>query len=311
MFGENSAGHRNELIYSLLSLKKVAGEWSIKNISILIYTDSTFIIPECINNLNLKFNVLEKEEINNWIRRGNGHALILKAVVMNDFLKKYKACGILVDTDTFFIKDPEQLFGKAAEGNLFMHLQEYPISYRPGIYSFFKKKAFKHLDGSEHVILPDFYMWNSGIVGLTPMYLSVTDEIINLIEQVAAENDWPADQEKFIEQTCFSYYLQEQHSKLLPAEEYVVHYWFFKQARYLLGYHLGFFYGSDEVRFNQLIVKHQLQATRFSKLPYNTLPIVIASLMKEFRAFQGYHFESLPINTYIGKVIRGINNVTL
>lgn len=308
LFGKNSADHQSELIYSLLSFKKVAGEWSNKNVTILIYTDNAFSLPECLSDIRVEFNILDKEEISNRIKRANGHALILKAVVMNDFLKKYQACGILTDTDTFFIKDPGQLFDKVNEGCLLMHLKEYPLANRPDICSFFKKKGFKQLDGSDHLISPDFFMWNSGIVGLTQTHLHLTNEVIYLIEQIAEEKEWPAEQARFIEQTCYSYYLQKQGPKLLPAEDVVVHYWFFKQARYLIGNHFGFFYGSDEDRFNQLINNQPSQAEQLRNLPYSALPSLIARLMKQFGLFEEYHFECLPMNTYIGKVIRGMNS---
>ena len=304
LFGANKESFINELIYSLLSFNKIAGDWSKRNIQILIYTEDKIHLPEQLADLPIGFVVLSGKEIDEWYRRANGYPLILKARVMSEFLQKFTANGILVDTDTFFAKDPETLFKAIEQGCFVMHLKEYPITRRPEVHSLLQTKTFKRLNGDLFMIDPAIYMWNSGVVGIKADQQELVAEIIYLIEQMSFEKAWPPEERRFIEQTSYSCYLQGQDMPLLPADEYIIHYWFFKPARYLLGNYFNYFHGSDYQESRRLMQIQNLEPEMFASPSYNDLPHLIMKLIKKFSLNEAYFPECLPSDTHIGRILR-------
>lgn len=304
VFGKGNSNLISELIYSLLSFNKVAGEWSKKHIQIIIYTEEAITLPASLAHLGVKIIYLDEEEVCEWIRKGNGHALVVKARVMAAFLQQYSAPGLMIDTDTFFRKDPAPLFDEVQEGHLVMHMKEYAIVKRTRIYSFFQQKKFRQVNGKEYTVSPAFDMWNSGVIGLHPAYNYLMPDIISLIQQVALEKDWPSEEQRLIEQTVYSYFLQTQASELRAADEFIIHYWFIKPCRYLLGNYFNYFHGSDEAEFIQLM--HMTHATRadFDDLSYDTIPLLMILLLRKNGALHDYLFECLPDHTYMGNILR-------
>lgn len=306
VFGNEKGRYKSELVYSLLSLDRMTTDRSRENIAILIYCDGEIELPDRLNHLPVSFNYLKKEDIISWINKGNGHSLILKAYVMLDFLQKYDSGGILVDTDTFFIRDPESLFETIKSDRLLMHLKEYPLKNRPKIHSFFQKSEFRRLNGDRYTISPSFYMWNSGVVGIHSDYVRLLPEIIFLIEQISFDKEWPLEERLLIEQTAYSYYLQVQETELLPAEEYIVHYWFFKEFRFLLGKYFDFFLEEDQEILEQILADKRLEESDFSELKYDNLPTLMFRFMSAYDMLRGYHFECLPKDTLVGSALRSI-----
>jgi hypothetical protein len=261
-------------------------------------------LPEQLADLRISFVFLSAKEISEWIRRANGYPFILKARVMSDFLQRFGSYGILVDTDTFFVKDPQPLFNAIEQGCFVMHLKEYPITRKPEVHALLQTKTFNRLNGDPFMIDPSIYMWNSGVVGINPDQQKLVAEIIYLIEQMSFEKAWPPEERQFIEQTAYCYYLQVQDMPLLPADECIVHYWFFKPARYLLGNYFNYFHGSDYQESRRIIQIQNIEHEVFASLSYNDLPYLIMKLMKRFSLIKAYFFECLPTDTYIGKILR-------
>ncbi|GAA0557112.1 putative nucleotide-diphospho-sugar transferase [Chitinophaga japonensis] len=308
LFGKNNSSLKSELVYSLLSFDKMSGNWSKQHIQVLVYTDEMFHLPPSLDNLPITFRILSHDDIDEWIRSGNGHTLVLKARIMQDFLQVFGANGILIDTDTFFLKDPAPLFKTVQQGHLLMHLKEYPLTQRPAIYTFFQKKVFRKLNGDTFRVNPSFHMWNSGVIGIGSDCAALIAEIVSLIGQIAREREWPWEEQRLIEQTSYSYYLQLQVTELMAADEFVIHYWFFKQARYLLASYFNYFHGADYATFTQILAEQQIQHRDLSGLAYEDLPLVMIRLMKNYDVLRDYHFECLPPGSYIGEVLRAASN---
>lgn len=304
LFGQDKGNLKSELVYSLLSFNMVAGEWSRKNIQILICTDEEIVLPPVLHSLQISFHMLKQEEIREWISKANKHSLVLKARVVFNLLQQVASHAVLVDTDTFFVKDPESLFRLVEQGNFLMHLKEYPISRRPKVYRFFRNRMFRKLNGSHFAIVPPFYMWNSGVVGVDHRNTKLLAEVIYLIEQISSEDEWPPEESRFIEQTSYSYYLQKQEMQLLPADDHIIHYWFFKEARLLLGNYFNYFHGMDDQVFRKTLEMQNARPEDFSGLSYEALPPVIFDIMKKYSLINEYHFECLPVDTYVGKLLR-------
>ncbi|MEO5562064.1 MAG: hypothetical protein ABIR18_01490 [Chitinophagaceae bacterium] len=304
LFGKNKGGLKSELIYSLFSLDKVADEWCRKNVEVLIYTDEKIEIPPRLAGISISFSFLDPKDIEEWIRKGNGCSLILKAMVMQDFLRTFLSTGIFIDTDTYFTRNPAPLFKTIGQGYILMHLKEYPFNHRPEIHSYFSRKSIGQSNGPRINGTSSYYMWNSGVIGVNPACATLMPEIISLIEQMAYDKEWSKDNHRLLEQVSYSYHLQLQKSKLLAAENYIVHYWFFKQSRFLLAKYFDFFYGSDIAELEKLIQENGLEDSEFNSVTYDELPLMMFRLMKKFEMIENYHFECLPSDSYIGKVLR-------
>jgi hypothetical protein len=301
----DSGPFESELVCSILSFNKVASQWCKKNVKILIYADRRIGLPQaCMDNIQIEFNVLEQDKIKEWIDKCNGLLYVLKPRIMLEFLEERQACGILVDTDTFFVKNPEPLFRSVEEGNLVMHLEEWPITHRPRVCAFFQNKTFYRLDKSKYGILSDFNMWNAGVVGACPRYQKLLYEIIHLTEQMSNDSEWPEEEKRFCEQISCSYYFQKQDERLLPAEEYIIHYWFYKQCRYLLMRYFNFWVGSDELPYKEMMAFVDADIAASQILGYGDLPELTMRLFTKHGTLYDYHYDGLPPGSYIGNLLR-------
>lgn len=304
LFGKDNNQMKSELLYSLFSFDKVTGENNKQNILILIYTDVKFDLPNSLGKLRIKFQYLDEKDVQHEILRANGCHFIIKAIIIAEFLQTFKSYGIFIDTDTFFTRDPIPLFRSVAEGFLLMHVNEYPISQSPNVYSYFKREIFKNTEGADYSVKPDFDMWNAGVIGISPTYEKYLPEIICLIRQMAFNEELIPAVKRLIEQISFSYYLQKHPDKLLPSDEYIFHYWFFKETRYLLGNHFNYFYGSDYSEFINLLNDNNIKLHDLNDIPYEGFPFLIFRMLRKHGELNDYHYKSLPPSSTIGKILR-------
>ena len=164
--GNNPTIYR-ELIYSLLSFNKVAGNWTKENVEIIIFTDDEIELPDGVFDLlSIQIKTVSKDMISEWVKSCNDFFLIVKARILADFLESTDTNALLVDTDTFFMKDPKDLFEKVSKGELIMHLKEHKISKRAEMIGYFNKNKFKLINGEAFSIGSDCEMWNSGVIGI-------------------------------------------------------------------------------------------------------------------------------------------------
>ena len=293
----------NELIYSLSSLNEIAGQSVKEKLKIVIYANRPFALPVYLEGLDITFSILQESTISEWVKKANGHFFVVKAWITLETLSKFGTCTVLLDTDTFFYKDPEPLFTKIQEGYSVMHLREYNIFSDSNLNTFFAQRSFNSLDGNSNSIHPGCYMWNAGVVGVHPDNIYLLPEIISLTEQLSFETNnqgW----RNLLEQISFSYFLENQRNGMVEAEGYIFHYWFFKYARYLLGSYFNEFSQSDREEYTRLLQETSLNTEHFSKLTLAGLPLVIAQLTNRFIEVGQQLLAALPETSYVGKLIR-------
>ena len=293
----------NELIYSLSSLSEVAGQSVKEKLKIVIYSNRSFALPVYLGGLDITFSILQESTISEWVKRADGHLLVVKAWITLETLRKFGTCAVLLDTDTFFYKDPEPLFTKIYEEYAVMHLREYEIFSDPKLNAFFAHRSFNSLDGNTYSLHPDCNMWNSGVVGIHPNNIHLLPEIINLTEQLSFETSYPGSK-KLVEQISFSYFLGSQQNRILAAEGYIFHYWFFKYARYFLGLYFNEFQPSDREQFTQLLQENGLTQEHFSELTLPGLPFVLMGLVNRFLEVGEKLLTALPETSIVGKLLR-------
>ncbi|WP_143774263.1 hypothetical protein [Niastella vici] len=297
---------QNEFVYSLLSLDKVISQGLRDEIEIIVYTNIEFQVPPIVAHFKITFRVLDKSEYETWLKRSNNFFLTLKAWILKDFFSHYRTNALFVDTDTFFVKDPLPLFQSIEQGHLQMHVREEKFLQKTEICNYLKTHRFNSLDGTSYAISTQAYMWNSGVVGVNYSNWPIVDEIINLIEQISNDNEWPKKptwDSKLIEQLAFSYFFQR-NNKIRAAEQYIIHYWFFKPFRLFIGKNIGYFNGSDEIEFSNFIKKDQVQRTDVTQLEFKDVSSVLFTIMNEYSYIYLELLFNLPAKTFIGELLR-------
>lgn len=294
---------RCELMYSLLSFQRAASEWSKTNIQIVIYTDTIFSLPSNLDDIRINFRLLSPEFIDNCVKNANGNLLIVKPLLLKDLLNENCTRVILVDTDTYFIQDIRCFFEKLNTGIFFLHLKEQNLSKRDLLFTFLRKKTFKDTKELNLFSISDETdMWNSGVVGMTSSDSHLLSEICFLVEQLSMDNQYPKFEWHTIEQLSFSYYFQKQ-GRILAAEEAVIHYWFFKSYRYVLGYFFDYFYNNDENEFLEILSKNGLEKEDINITTIG-LPSLMVFLMKKYLGIPKALLEYIPSDTLIGGLMR-------
>ena len=296
LFGED-VRYKSELIYSLMSLKKVTSSAKLSNIIVVVYSDHCFTLPDHLNFIEIQFIVIDKRLITEWLKAANNHFFILKPMILLEFQKKFNAPCILMDSDTFFIKDPTPLFKKVKCKTFFTHLKECQFSEFHGMSVFFENRSFIDLKGNSFSIDSDLYMFNCGVIGFYPECIFILHEVVNLICQIASSKEWPEHWSRLIEQVSFSYYIQHYNLKNSVADPTIIHYWFFKGFRHLLANKFNYFHVSDE----QILIKE------IAKVPYNLFPEFVAELMKHHSLVPTFLLKFLPAESLIGNLLRDDN----
>lgn len=192
----------------------------------VIYTDADrTLLDKYLEGLPIKLEILSKETVKQF-RGPNNFIFRIKSCVIKDCLAKYK-CGLLyVDTDTFFLRDPQQLLASIREGRSIMNVKEYDFTdggaVEPVHWFNLRQvlKRYPYKVGTTEVYIPiHTMMWNAGVIGLSYEDAGLVDEIIQLTDEMYARC-----QTFIVEQFVTSYILQTK-TELHSTEDYIEHYW--------------------------------------------------------------------------------------
>lgn len=235
----------------------------------------------------------------------------LKIYVMIDFLQRKKQSFIFLDCDTFLIGDISVLFHTLCqhEDTVLMNYAEKSIKQlrqakngnhrHPHQEKFYYDMSdLNHLIVEEKIygIKDDFSFWNSGVVGLNPqMEASLTDALML--------NDYIFSHYQMLtsEQNALSIALSQQY-RIVSTDHIVYHYWFIKEARYLI-----------EAAFNlpvEIEKKHSLSLIaemlqQRNKIEYETMEETLSyCLNKKDNILKKSLYEIIPSHTYLGRSIR-------
>ncbi len=287
----------------MLSLNEVASQWTRDNVCITIYSDRELSFHETLPNLKIKIKVLNSELISKVIKEGNDFFLILKPWVIRDCMRETKSSALFVDTDTFFIQDPQPLFEQINQERLILHLKEHRISIRPKIKRYVDKTTFSLLNGSTYNISPKTNMWNSGVIGVSYSQQHLIGEVIHLTKQISSDESWHV-----MEQFAFSYIFSN-NQKVEPSDNFIFHYWFFRPAVYLLAH---YFNRNDDKNLSHIRSLFEPHAVP-QKIHYSELPTILAKIYKQDAIANPIIFSCLPLQSAVGILIKNevLKNPTL
>lgn len=193
------------------------------NYSIILYTDNNVFFDD------IKDHVVFEPMLPDMVQQWKGeHNFVhrVKVMMLLDFVGKYDGKFLYLDSDIWFKKSPQQLFGTIDGDNAVLHLPEAQLKSNANpiikkIHRFVKTNSFIFDNGEEVKIPVDYSMWNAGVIGLTTQAKPVIEKVLELTDKMLL-----AYQKHVMEQLAFSYYLQKEFTPH-RCDDVIEHYWQF------------------------------------------------------------------------------------
>ncbi|MGV3459174.1 MAG: hypothetical protein ACO1N9_01840 [Flavobacterium sp.] len=222
--------YNNEALYSLLSYYN---HHTGNENQVVIYTDNVDFFKRYLP-INTIYHELQKQTITEW--KGDINFIHrVKIKMLQDVAEKYSGNILYLDTDTFFTKNTSDLFGEIAKGTVVLDKLEGPLKDNPGgiakkMRTFLKnQQSFIIPSFSGAIILTDnFTVYNAGIIGFNSGFSDKLQQILELTDVL-----YSGYRLFVMEQIAVNYFAQ-QHSPPKTAENYIHHYWYFKEFRAVL-----------------------------------------------------------------------------
>lgn len=244
----------------------------------VIYTDrADYLRPLAPQELEIHYRHLTDQEIDNW----QGEA---------KFVHRFKICMLLdlvaqldpadqllyVDTDVVFKRSAQPLYENIAQGTLWMHCNEGNIVGQAKTHRIFKKvsKFLQSATPSSQAVPQTQDMWNAGVLGLRATDKDMLQEVLALTDQIYRDFEIHV-----VEQLAFSVvFSQQENRSLQAAEDYLFHYWNFKEFRTVLS--AFFAKRTDPAIIRQKVKQIDPQRLIQPKLAYEQLSFIPKTLRK-------------------------------
>ena len=145
----------------------------------------------------------------------------LKAVVIREAVRAFPADRVLfVDADTYFTGPVRRAFERMRHGAAVMHMREYHVATTgTGQMRRFRRRMLRSRFRGEPVGV-DFWMWNSGVVGVHAREAGLLDDWIAFLDDVFPTNPVP-----IIEQYGLSMLLQRDGVDITAVDDLICHYY--------------------------------------------------------------------------------------
>lgn len=198
-----------ELTYSILSALHHAGKQD--DLTIALFTDEA----NRRTDLPVKNFVFSPAEFALWTR-GNLYQHEAKVHILMKALDMFKGKIALIDTDTYFLKDPRVLFDRIAPGSSVMHTYEGTLGNDPILSPLLERVAS---GSSTYPISAATRLFNSGVIGVDYADRAIIDDILPALSHYYMR--YPAFN---IEQFAVSIVL-DRRTSLTVAADLIRHYW--------------------------------------------------------------------------------------
>lgn len=148
-----------------------------------------------------------------------------KLVLLRKILEQSQGKVIFVDTDTYFIKSPLELFTAISDSVFVLHKNEGDLFINHQVFANRLKEKFPTLkvsgtsSGSVDLVPGNCPYWNSGVIGLSIERLTSLDRTLNIIDSLDPACFGPT-----IEQLFLGLVFHNE-GVITPAEDFVIHYW--------------------------------------------------------------------------------------
>lgn len=188
---------------------------------VVVYTDS----PDRFADLGstVRTELLTPALLRQW-RGRDDYVHRVKPEMFLDYAGKYGGRFAFVDSDTYFMHDPAELFSRIAPGRAVLHLREGALEDRWNanarkLHDFVRRTALPLPDGSMGRLPGNTAMWNSGVVGLAPEDRDLLAPSLALLDELYRRY-----RKHNMEQLALSYVLATR-LELVASDDIVFHYW--------------------------------------------------------------------------------------
>lgn len=217
-------GILDELIYCIATLHRFKGT---QDVTFVIYTDNKEYFESYLP-VSTIYKTLNQDVLKKWKGEINFHHRV-KIEMILDFVKNHDGSFLYLDTDTYFLKPIDKIWDEIAAGKMVMHIQEGILSSKKNLtlskMSRFVSKNDFIIDRKHTKISPNTAMWNAGVLGFNSDSKHLIKKVLELTDEMYVKY-----QKHYIEQFAFSYFFSLENN-LIPADEYIYHYWNFKEFR--------------------------------------------------------------------------------
>lgn len=271
----NDDYHR-ETLYSLISFYKFHTEKD--PIKVLVYTDAADFFKTILPS-NVHYRIIDRQQIQDWKGTLN-YIYRLKTKVLQEVCATYTGNFLFVDTDTVFLKNCSPLFDEIQKGQLLLDTCEGRLIDNPGgiarkTRAFLKQQSAFSIPSDDETIYinEQFVAWNSGTIGYTNAISKILIQVEELIDVLYAKSKLFV-----VEQIALSYYFQK-NKKPFATEDYIHHYWNFKEFRSVLKAFFDYHKSKSISELTPLIDKIHPQRLSVPKRQYKKLSF----LQKQWR----------------------------
>ena len=281
----NKEQYAKEAIVSIKSLFHTQKD--ITPYQIFIYTNlkssfTTFLNQESSANIHLR--EISDAKVKEWSGEDQ-YVYRAKISTLIDFIETDQESAILVDTDTFYTSDISPLFSKLKNKVFIMDYRENHIDEvvqsRKGdnknryahrfFHDIYKAKKLS-IGKEEYPILSDMTLWNSGVVGITHQDIDILYKALAISDYVYHHYRLQT-AEQFAFTCAFQYYGQIEN-----GDDAIFHYWFLKEARYLIESAYGILSEVEKKHLGTPIVE---EIFRMKDINFNNLPARIVELTRK------------------------------
>lgn len=217
-------------IFCILSFWSWADQ-DLNSWRILIYTDQPDFFKPYLLGIEVQYVTLT-DALTQEMLAGTSYLHRRKVAVIDMTFKAFPNDSLMfIDSDTFFISEPDALLNGFEQGKSFMHTREYMLKDGLALFSSFNQgqypEAFlKYISGrtfdiggvAEKLTETD-YSWNSGVLALHKSFSVFMPDVFRLTDEFYANSKW------FVsEQLAFALVLQKK-TLIRSADHFVLHYW--------------------------------------------------------------------------------------
>jgi hypothetical protein len=184
-YGEKKE-YKLELFYSVLSALKQLRISGDENIKICVISDRPGFDPD----LPLDFLYFSPEEYQRWTQCTNGteynHKVKIHALIK--LLEHYQCPVALIDTDTYFLDNPDRIFQAISPQQTVMHCLEYQHLIDHALWEPMMAKIGDGIEIDGLRVTPQSSMFNSGVIGVEPCHIPLLEKALAVVDDLYARS---------------------------------------------------------------------------------------------------------------------------
>lgn len=259
--------YNNEALYSLLSYYNFH---TVDENQVVLYTDDAAFFKQHLPT-GVIYRELDKQTIAEWKGEFN-YVHRVKVKALQDIAVNYSGNILSVDTDTYFKGNVASLFEEITKGHIVFDKCEGRLIDNPGgiarkTRAFLKKENRFSLPSSSEIITIDetLTVWNIGVTGLSTAAAEMLVKTEQLIDVLYGKYQFYV-----MEQIAFNSIFRQK-GVPIAAENYIHHYWYFKEFRAVLKHFFEHNKGKTFAQLQQEISKINPEILSEEKRAYKKL----------------------------------------